>query len=421
MPIDASAVSIDLEGARQQFQQQIDFFLQKLNLPTQRWDDIKTRANDRAFYVAGAQKADLLADLRAAVDKSVNGQSIDQFRKDFAAAVAKSGWSGWTGQGTKAGEAWRTRIIYQTNIATSYAAGRWTQLNDPDLVSARPFWRYVHSDSVLSPRPQHKAWGDSGLTLPREHPFWKTHFPPNGWGCQCRVVAARAPKSGDATSPPDGRDAIDAKTGAPVGIDKGWGYAPGANVDASFRSLIDDKLINLDASIGALMAQTLEPVLQVERLDLWQLLFDRTRQNMQSVGDAVLVHTVSPQTVKALSSRGITLENAAVWARDEELLHALRGSKSDRGAALPDEFLRDLPNLLNEADVYYDSDPKSAALIYVFDTGDKLGKIPVRVNYNEKLRINGQRERFVSNFVATGGLVGSEQILKDARFEKLAK
>lgn len=78
-------------------------------------------------------------------------------------------------------------MIYQTNLATSYAAGRWQQLNDPDLVKLRPYWQYIHADGVMHPRPQHLAW--HGLTLPREHAFWRTHFPPNGWGCHCRVRA----------------------------------------------------------------------------------------------------------------------------------------------------------------------------------------------------------------------------------------
>lgn len=179
-PKDAAKLQDD---ARQQFQEQIDFFKKKLNLPTERWDDIKHGAHDRAFIVAGAKKADLLNDLRAAVLKANQGASIGEFRKAFAAAVKNSGWTGWTGSGTTAGVAWRTRVIYQTNIATSYAAGRWKQLNDPELLKVRPYWRYIHSDSVLSPRPQHKAWGDAGLTLRHDHPFWKTHFPPNGWNC----------------------------------------------------------------------------------------------------------------------------------------------------------------------------------------------------------------------------------------------
>src|SRR5574340_39125 len=135
------------------FQEQIDFFRKKLNLPTERWDAIQKAAHDRAFIVAGAAKADLLDDLRAAVQKAIEqGTSLETFRKEFKALVQKHGWTGWTGEGTKAGEAWRTRVIYETNLRTSHAAGRWAQLNDPDLLKLRPFWRYVHNDSALHPR-----------------------------------------------------------------------------------------------------------------------------------------------------------------------------------------------------------------------------------------------------------------------------
>ena len=243
-----------MDAARQQFQEQIDSFKAKLNLPTKRWDDIWQAAHDRAFIVAGAQKADLLADLRAAVDKSISGQSIGDFRKQFAAAVAKSGWSGWTGEGTTAGVAWRTRIIYQTNIASSYAAGRWKQLNDPELLGVRPYWRYIHNDSVLHPREKHKQWGDAGLTLRHDHPFWQTHFPPNGWGCHCSLQAVRGPKPGDATTPPEGWDTLDAKTDAPPGIDKGWAYAPGANTSMPLRQMVQDKLITYPPAIAKALA-----------------------------------------------------------------------------------------------------------------------------------------------------------------------
>lgn len=80
----------------------------------------------------------------------------------------------------------------------------------------------------MHPRPMHKQWGDMRLTLRHDDPFWASHFPPNGWGCRCRVVAVRGPAEGDAGEPPAGSHEIDPKTGEPVGIDRGWGYAPGA-------------------------------------------------------------------------------------------------------------------------------------------------------------------------------------------------
>lgn len=381
----------DLAAVRQQFQEQIDFFRKKLNLPTERWDDIWQGAHDRAFIVAGAQKADLLNDLRAAVDKAIAGQSIGEFRKDFAAAVAKSGWTGWTGEGTTAGVAWRTRVIYQTNIASSYAAGRWQQLNDPELLAVRPFWRYVHNDSVVSPRPQHKAWGDSGLTLRHDHAFWLTHFPPNGWGCHCRVTAVRGPKVGDSTEPPTGWDTVEAKTGAPPGIDKGWAYAPGANVDTPFQKLIDDKLIKLDGPIGAAMWDVLKPVLAMERQLAWWATLDEWMATPQR-GRAAVVGTIAPALLKWLEKeKGITPKTAAIGVQEG----LIRGTKQDRhmtktqDGLLPEDWRR-LTGALDAPEAIY-FDTRTGKLVYVVSAGDAAGiKLSVEFDYrvNKSDRIN---------------------------------
>lgn len=230
-----------------EFEEQLAALRKRLaNLvPTERWTDMRGNAHDRAFTVAGAMKADLLADLARAVERALVGhKGLDDFRKNFDAIVARHGWA-YVGERN-----WRTRVIYETNLLTSYSAGRMAQLKDPKLLKIAPYWRYVHNDSVITPRPHHKRWGDMRLTLPHDHPFWSTHYPPNGWGCRCRVVAERAPKGGDAVEPPEGWDAIDLKTGAPVGIDKGWGHAPGATVQDELRALVQDKAAKLPGPLG---------------------------------------------------------------------------------------------------------------------------------------------------------------------------
>lgn len=239
------------------WQAQIDFLLAKLRLPTERWDDIQKSAHDRAFIVAGAAKADLLADLQqAVVDNASKGTAA--FARDFKAIVAKHGWTGWTGEGSPEGEAWRARVIYQTNMSTSYAAARYQQLKSPAFLAGAPFWRYIHSDSVMHPRPYHLAW--HGLTLPHDHPFWDTHFAPNGWGCQCRITAV-SQQQGEASAraglgePPEGWKTIDPKTGAPVGIDKGFDYAPGANTQTPLRQFVQDKLVTYPDAIATVLSR----------------------------------------------------------------------------------------------------------------------------------------------------------------------
>ena len=241
------------------FPEQISFFRNKLNLPTTRSGQITRDQNDAAFVVAGATKADLLADLRSAVNDAIsNGQSLGEFRKQFEEIVAKRGWTGWTGEGSKAGRAWRTRLIYKTNLDTSYAAGRWAQMTDPDVVRLRPYWRYIHN-TIENPRQQHQRWNN--LVLRHDHPWWQAHYPPNGFGCNCGVETLnerglrRLGKEGPDTSPNDGTyESVDNTTGevvtVPNGVQPGWDYAPGQTATERAIAARLNRLDSVEATIA---------------------------------------------------------------------------------------------------------------------------------------------------------------------------
>lgn len=76
----------------------------------------------------------------------------------------------------------RLRTIYQTNIATAYAAGQWARIQATK--DGLPYLRYNPS-AAAHPREAHKRY--YGLVLPVEHPLWKQIYPPNGYGCLCTV------------------------------------------------------------------------------------------------------------------------------------------------------------------------------------------------------------------------------------------
>lgn len=222
------------------FEEQAEFFRQKLNVPTEGWRDLLKADHDHAFMVAGAAKADLLADLRQAVNAAVlKGETLQQFRARFDDIVSKHGWD------YKGPRNWRTRVIYRTNMSTSYAAGRLQQLVEAGRRGL--LWMYRHSDSVLHPRPLHVSW--NGLTLSPNHNWWKTHYPPNGWGCHCYVVAVHpddvARRGGRLESPPD--DGTDIATGSPAGIDEGWDYQPGRSRLDALGKMASDKVESLAA------------------------------------------------------------------------------------------------------------------------------------------------------------------------------
>jgi len=155
---------------RNAFAEQLAAFRLRLGelQPTVSSADPAYGGHDRAFMVAGAVKAHILADLAGAVARAVaDGQTFDAFKKDFRAIVQRRGWHGWTGEGSVAGEEWRMRTIYKTNMRTSYMAGRDAQL----VEGGYRWWVYRHSGAA-HPRLNHLAW--DGVALPPDHPFWAT-------------------------------------------------------------------------------------------------------------------------------------------------------------------------------------------------------------------------------------------------------
>jgi uncharacterized protein with gpF-like domain len=169
MPESAKYISLPFDVA-------IAYFRAKIRMPSATWSQIWQEMHTRAFTVAGAMKDDLLADLQKAVDKAISeGTTLDEFRKDFDKIILKSGWQ------YKGTRAWRTAVIFNTNLSTAYSAGHWKQMTDPDVLSVRPYLRYIASSSK-EPREEHMAWYN--VVLPADDPWWDTHYPPNDWGCK---------------------------------------------------------------------------------------------------------------------------------------------------------------------------------------------------------------------------------------------
>lgn len=161
------------------FDEAIDFLRQKVNTTSTGWTDVFGRANTRAFTVAGAATDALVEDFRTEIAKALEqGTTLQEFRGAFDEIVRKHGWE-HTGR-----PGWRSRVIYETNLSMAYSAGRYAQQTEPETLLAFPYWQYVHS-GARHPRKQHLAW--NGLVLAATDPFWDWAYPPNGWGCGCRV------------------------------------------------------------------------------------------------------------------------------------------------------------------------------------------------------------------------------------------
>lgn len=398
------------------FTEAIDYFRRKLSLPTESWTDLKEDAHARAFVVAGATKADLLADIRTSIDDALeNGTTIADFRKRFDETVSNHGWS-YRGK-----RGWRTRVIFDTNIRTAQAAGRWQQIQR--LKTRRPWLIYetVGDDRV---RAQHQEWHHTVLSA--DDSWWDTHYPPNGWGCRCIVRTAN-----DRTLEREGlapakrapsrkyTDRINTGTGevlppTPEGIDTGWGYNVGKAAQLGPAQAFGQRVMSAPRDIRP---ELLKHADQYQRLSQpgfrrWAksaVESNHVRNEVRPVGfleNGIIEHLVDAERIP-------TPRSALITVSDRVLRHMVRPTKAaGRGKAIPDQELLDLPGHLRRSRaVLWDAQREN--LVYAWDVAgeSRLGVSYVKLNHIDA----GQ----VTQSIRSGGMIDPATLRDGKRFEML--
>lgn len=136
--------------------------------------------NGRMFTVAGVTKLDVLQDIKDELEKSLkDGLTFKSFQKNLTPKLQNKGWIGKDGL-----PPYRLKNIYNTNVSSAMNNGRWVRQTDNK--GDRPFLQY---SAILdaSTRPRHRAL--NGIVRHIDSPFWKTYYPPNGYGCRCSAKA----------------------------------------------------------------------------------------------------------------------------------------------------------------------------------------------------------------------------------------
>ena len=177
------------------------------------WEEIWQDAHKKSFTVAKVMRKDILDDIREVVEKSMNdGLTLQQFKKELEPKLKNKGWWGII-SGTSEevrdelikrklisdkniipdsvepitihlGSPWRLKTIYRTNIQTAYMAGRYKE--QIDNTENRPYFQYV---AVMDRRTRPAHAQLNGRVFKYDDEFWNSFYPPNGWGCRCRVRA----------------------------------------------------------------------------------------------------------------------------------------------------------------------------------------------------------------------------------------
>jgi SPP1 gp7 family putative phage head morphogenesis protein len=191
----------------------LEYFRKKKLAPDLDLAEVWGEEHDLAFTVAGVADEDLLAELQRAIDKAIEkGVTFREFANQLDEVLVTLGWA----RPDKASPPRRLKTVYETNMRVARAAGQWDRITRT-AENGRAYLEYSLGPAVHH-RPEHEAW--AGTVLRYDDAWWSSHFPPNGYGCKCRVrqISDReAERKGISEAAPAGEP------------DPGWERNPGAS------------------------------------------------------------------------------------------------------------------------------------------------------------------------------------------------
>lgn len=278
--------------------------------------DVWAEEHAYAHTVAGVTEMRVLGEFDQAIGQALErGMTFEQFRAEMRDRLTPQGWWGPRTVADPTGVdparvvdfslPRRLEVTFWSNMRSARAAGQWARAQRSKRML--PYFLYVET-TALEPRAEHLGW--VGLILPVDHPFWRTHFPPNGWGCLCRVrqiteaearrLLGRPPGEGGVfyrkTAPaivtvPHKNRRTGEITQIPEGIDPGWHTNPGlARAETLMRS----------------MSEAMEDAGEdVARAQLQQLWSSRTPETLMRLPQRVhMPVAVAPELAEAAGARG---------------------------------------------------------------------------------------------------------------------
>ena len=323
----------------------IRYLRSKRRRPSRHWTDVWREEHATAFTVAQMTRATLLEEVHGELVKALGeGTTLETFRSRLKPWLEQRGWA----PGGRGGDvATRLERIYNTNLRTAHAAGQWDRISR--AAELLPYLIYERSVSP-EPRAEHLAW--VGICLPVDDPWWSTHYPPNGWGCKCRVRQVAKPPKGSVTKAPPTRTTewANPATGevrrVARGIDPGWDYHIGAVRTAGVNSAWLRRMERVTERLGAGAAA---PMLERHLAGpgfRWFVERPRSAQRArwEARGDLIEATPVGILPAQAAETMGAA---GPVVRLTERVMH----EQVARRAALPAELYARIPELLSAAAV----------------------------------------------------------------------
>ncbi|WP_258030147.1 phage head morphogenesis protein [Campylobacter concisus] len=383
------------------------------------YDEIVHDAHKKAFTIAKMTNLDLLKDMQSSLTKAFkDGIGFDEWKNSVKPMLAKKGWLGNIKvKDPKNGEEKeiyignrRLRTIFNTNMRTSYAKARY----ESQMQSLGEYFRYT---AVLDSRTREAHRKLHGKTLPKTDKFWDTNYPPNGWGCRCKVQVLT-----EAECVARGIVPLTDGSFLPQAAEKDFRYNPG-KVDKTDEILKDKQNKALGAITSTLakknLKQTLENFEHERDIYVWQKSLDDMvgavvggKIIKDKIYQVAQVGELKRSIKKNLKIIDVEPKASSIAVYQNTISHITRDSKPKGKEPNIDE-IKAVVGVFDEAKrVFYDK--KDNVLLYFYNSlqNDNM------VNY-AVIRLDYTLKKFkTDNFIATITRIPVENykaILKDKK------
>lgn len=170
-------VSADVE----RFDEAVAWFDSRVPLTLDQVAALDAEAARRAFTVAGVTELQIVQDIFSEVRRGIaDGLPLEEIKASIREKVRGT----WTKRDSS-----RLDTIIINGTQQSYNAGRWRQMQDPEVRAFRPYGMF---DGVVDANQTPICRQCDGTILPLDHPWWLTHSPQLHHRCRSNIRSLRA-------------------------------------------------------------------------------------------------------------------------------------------------------------------------------------------------------------------------------------
>lgn len=159
------------------------------------FDQMLPELRGRAFTIAGVESANVMQRVRDSIATVAEGSTWDDAKDNIIAELDP-----FLGGGSER----RAELLLRTHGFQSFQSAEWRGAQEDEDVTHLQYMT-MEDERV---RASHAAL--EGIVLPKNDPFWQTHFPPWEWGCRCRTRTMN-PDQVDEVKSQDAKRAPDSK------------------------------------------------------------------------------------------------------------------------------------------------------------------------------------------------------------------